>query len=310
MLGESILDLVGNTPLVELNRINPHKNVKIYAKLEGFNPTGSVKDRIARNMLLEAEAEGRLKPGATLIEPTSGNTGIALAMCCLVRGYKLIAVMPENVSVERQDILRAFQAELVLTDGEKGTNGSIEVAKQIAEEHPEYVMLDQYSNAANPLAHYNGTAVEILSEVPKITHFVAGLGTGGTLMGCGKRLREANPDMKIVAVQPYPKSGLQGLRSLLDGYTPPILDMNQIDLNEFAIDERAFYYVQQLMKKEGIFGGISCGAVVDKALEIAETLDEGVIVTLFPDGGWKYLSERIWTMDPKELKDKIEGPLW
>lgn len=311
MIYKSLIDTIGNTPLVEISNLNPNKNVKIYAKLEGFNPTGSVKDRIAKYMIESAEKEGILSEDKVLLEPTSGNTGISLGMIARIKGYKLVAVMPESMSVERREILKAFGVEIVLSPGDEGTNGAIRVAKKMVEENNNYIMLDQYSNPNNPGAHYYTTAVEILRDVQEpIDYFVAGLGTGGTLMGAGKRLKEHNPRTQIIAVQPYPKSGLQGLRSLLDGYVPPILDLEKLDCCEFAKDEDAFLMVKELADKEGIFAGISSGAIMHHVLKIARKMEKGVIVTLFPDGGWKYVSERLWTEDVKVISDKIKGPLW
>ena len=311
MLYKSLIDAIGNTPLVEICRLNPNKNVKIYAKLEGANPTGSVKDRIAKYMIENAESEGILSKDMILLEPTSGNTGISLGMIARIKGYMLVAVMPECMSVERREILKAFGVEIVLSPGDEGTNGAIRVAKKMAEENNIYIMLDQYSNQNNPGAHYYTTAVEILKDVQEpIDYFVAGLGTGGTLMGAGRRLKEHNPGTQIVAVQPYPKSGLQGLRSLLDGYVPPILDLNKLDCCEFAKDEDAFLMVKELADKEGIFAGISSGAIMHHVIKIARKMEKGVIVTLFPDGGWKYVSEKLWTEDVKVISDKIKGPLW
>ncbi len=311
MLYKSLIDAIGNTPLVEIVRLNPNRNVKIYAKLEGANPTGSVKDRIAKFMIENAESEGLLSKDKILLEPTSGNTGISLGMIARIKGYRLVAVMPECMSVERREILKAYGVEIVLSPGDEGTNGAIRVAKRMAEENKEYIMLDQYSNPNNPGAHYYTTAVEILRDVQEpIDCFVAGLGTGGTLMGAGRRLKEHNPRTQIIAVQPYPKSGLQGLRSLLDGYVPPILDLNQLDYCEFAKDEDSFIMVKELADKEGIFAGISSGAVMHHVIKIARKMEKGVIVTLFPDGGWKYVSEKLWTEDVKDISDNIKGPLW
>ena len=302
MLYKTLIDTIGNTPMVEIKRLNPNKNVKIYAKLEGFNPTGSVKDRIARYMIERAEKEGILTKDKTLLEPTSGNTGISLGMIAKIKGYKLVAVMPESMSIERREILKAFGVEIVLSPGDQGTNGAIRVAEKMLEENKDYIMLDQYSNPNNPWAHYETTAVEILRDVEEpIDYFVAGLGTGGTLMGAGRRLKEHNPRTQIVAVQPYPKSGLQGLRSLLDGYVPPILDLNKLDSCEFARDEDAFRMVKELADKEGIFAGISSGAIMHHAIKIAVKMEKGVIVALLPDGGWKYVSERLWTEDVKVI---------
>lgn len=309
MLYKNILDMIGNTPLVELAKLNPNPKVKIYAKLESQNPSGSLKDRIALYMIERGEKSGELSPGKTILEATSGNTGISLAMIARYKGYKLKAVMPDNVSLERRQLLEVYGAELVLSPGEQGTNGAIRMAKEIGA-GGDYFMTDQYSNEANPRAHYETTAVEILRDVPRVDMFVAGLGTSGTLMGVGRRLKEANPNVKIVAVQPYPNSGLQGLRNLSDGYIPPIFDIGLLDSNEFVKDIDAFIHLKELAEKEAILAGISSGAVIFKAVEIAKELDFGTIVTVFPDGAWKYLSERIWTEDPREVSKRFKGPLW
>lgn len=311
MLYHSLIDAIGNTPMVEIKNLNPNKNVKIYAKLEGFNPTGSVKDRIAKYMVEQAEKADILTKDRILLEPTSGNTGISLGMVAKIKGYKLVAVMPESMSLERREILKAYGVKIVLSPGDQGTNGAIKVAHQMLKENPDYLMLDQYSNPNNPGAHYETTAVEILRDVQEpIDYFVAGLGTGGTLMGAGQRLKEHNPETQIIAVQPYPKSGLQGLRSLLEGYFPPILDLKKLDGNEFCKDEDAFRMVKELADKEGIFAGISSGAILCHVVKIARRLQEGAIVTLLPDGGWKYVSEHLWTADVKTISEKIQGPLW
>lgn len=305
------LDLIGNTPIVELKKLNPNPNTRIFAKLEWFNPSGSVKDRIAKYMIEGAIKDGSLIPGKIILEPTSGNTGISLAMISSMKGYKLEAVMPESVSVERREILRGFGAQIILSPGDKGTNGAIELAKQIYDSDPEkYFMPNQYENRNNPLAHYETTAVEILNDVPSVDVFLAGLGTSGTLMGVGRKLKEVNPAVEIVAVQPYPKSGLQGLRALADGYVPPILDINMIDRSEFSHDKDAFKAVKDLALVEGLFAGISCGAVTEQAIKQAKRMEKGNIVTLFPDAGWKYLSERIWSEDVEKLAKELEGPLW
>lgn len=289
--------------------MSPKPAVKIYAKLEGMNPSGSLKDRIALYMIDQGEKDGLLKPGDTILEATSGNTGISMAMIAKYKGYKLKAVMPDNVSLERRQLLEVYGAELVLSDGEQGTNGAIKLAKEIGAQGG-YFMPDQYSNEANPLAHYETTAVEILREVPEIDVFIAGLGTAGTLMGIGRRLREVSEKTRIIAVQPYPHSGLQGLRNLSDGFVPEILDMELLDANEFVQDEEAFIALKRLAEEEAVLAGISSGAVVAKAVEVAETMERGTIVTVFPDGAWKYLSERIWTEDPKEVSKRFTGPLW
>ena len=306
---KDILGTIGNTPLIEITRAKVNPAVRVYAKLEGFNPTGSLKDRIAKYMIENAEVKGELTSDRTILEATSGNTGISLAMLAKVKGYKLTVVMPENVSSERRDLLLAYGAEVVLSDGEKGTNGAIELAKEIGRES-KYFMPDQYSNLANVQAHYETTGAEILESLPKVDVFVAGLGTGGTLMGVGRRLRENNPGLKVVAVQPYPHGGLQGLRNLTDGFIPPILDLNGIDESYFVQDADAFQGVKELMDKEGIFAGISSGAVMNVVNLISRQMRKGTIVAVFPDGGWKYLSHRIWTSDPKEAGEHYKGPLW
>ena len=311
MLYKTLIDAIGNTPMVEIKRLNPNSGVKIYAKLEGFNPTGSVKDRIAKYMVEQAEKDGLLTKDKILLEPTSGNTGISLGMIAKIKGYILVAVMPESMSIERQEVLKAYGVEIVLSPGDQGTNGAIRVAHEMLKQDKNYVMLDQYSNPRNPGAHYETTAVEILRDVPgPIDYFIAGLGTGGTLMGAGQRLKEHNQKTRVIAVQPYPKSGLQGLRSLLEGYTPPILDIKKLDGNEFCKDEDAFRMVKELADKEGIFAGISSGAIMCHVVKMAKKLNEGIIVTLLPDGGWKYVSEHLWTEDVKTISDKIQGPLW
>lgn len=312
MVLKDVTETIGKTPMVEISRLNPNPRVKMYAKLEGFNPTGSLKDRIAKWMIEGAERAGLLTRDKILLEPTSGNTGISLGMFSRLKGYRLTVVMPESVSVERREILRAFGAEIVLSEGKEGTNGAIRVAQRMVKEDDRYLMLDQYSNPNNPLAHYKTTAAEILRDLPreKIDVLVAGLGTGGTLMGVGKRLKERNPRLTVVAVQPYPKGGLQGLRNIMEGYIPPLLDLRRIDVNEVVKDEDAYTCVRALADQEGIFAGISSGAVIYQAVETAKKMRKGVIVTILPDGGWKYLSERLWTDDVTSIVRRYTGPLW
>lgn len=301
--------MIGNTPLIELTRIQDNPDVHIYAKLEGQNPSGSLKDRIALYMIEAAEKAGTLKVGDTILEATSGNTGISLAMISRYKGYKLKAVMPDNVSLERRQLLEVYGAEVVLSEGDLGTNGAIKLAQKIGADGG-YCMVDQYSNEANPRAHYETTAVEILNDLPHVDVFVAGLGTGGTLMGVGRRLKETNPKTRVIAVQPYPHGGLQGLRNLSDGFVPPILDMDLLDANEMVQDEEAFIHLKRLAEEEAILAGISSGAVIFKSLEVAKAMESGTIVTVFPDGAWKYLSEKIWTESPEEVSKRFKGPLW
>src|SRR6187402_101713 len=297
----NVVESIGNTPLVELPRLSPKLDVRIYAKLEGHNPTGSVKDRVARSMIEAAEAEGAIEPGQTILEPTSGNTGIALAMICRRKGYPLKVVMPDNVTEERTELLRMYGAEIVYSEGAKGSNGAVEVALEMAEE-PGYYMPYQYGNEANPRAHYEGTAVEILEELDEVTAFVAGLGTGGTLMGNGRRLKEENPDTKIVAAEPLQGELVQGLRSLDDGFIPPIIDLTLLDRKIFVSNRDAVIWTKKLIEEEGIFAGVSSGAVAAISHRVAADLDGGNVVTVFPDGGWKYLSSGVYTKTLEELE--------
>ena len=305
----SILDTIGNTPLVELKSFSPRPGVQIFAKLEGFNPSGSVKDRIAKLMVEEAEASGNVKPGSILLEPTSGNTGIALAMIARVKGYKFTAVMPDNVTQERRQMLELFGANIVYSDGSLGSNGAVKLAQELASQDDRYVMLYQYGNDANPRAHYEGTAVEILKDLPDLDVFVAGLGTGGTLTGNGRRLKEYNPAIKIVAAEPLQGEGVQGLRSLEDGFVPPVFDQSLLDAKILVSSRDAIYRTRQLKDQEGIFAGPSCGAALHAALRVASTLDRGKIVVILADGGWKYLSEDLWTRDLDQLEDDLEEVL-
>ncbi len=298
----SILETIGNTPLVELRSFSPRPGVEIYAKLEGANPSGSIKDRIAKKMIEEAEASGKLKPGSILLEPTSGNTGIALAMISRIKGYQFVAVMPDNVTSERRQMLELYGAQIIYSDGAQGSNGAVRMAKEIAGQDDRYVMLYQYGNPANPGAHYEGTAVEIIHDLPDIDVFVAGLGTGGTLTGNGRRLKEYNPAIKIVAAEPQQGEAVQGLRSLEDGFVPPVLDQSILDAKILVSSMDALRRTRQLKDQEGIFAGPSCGASLHAALRVATSLEHGKIVTILADGGWKYLSEDLWTRDLEELE--------
>jgi cysteine synthase B len=310
VLYEDLIAAIGNTPLVELPRMSPNPNVRLYAKLEGQNPSGSVKDRIAKYMIEEAERTGVLTKDRIVLEPTSGNTGISLAMICRIKGYRLKVVIPESVSAERTELLTAFGAEIVYSDGARGTNGSIEVARQIAAEDPAYYMPYQYGNEMNPRAHYETTGPEILRDLPEVDVFVAGLGTGGTLTGTGRYLKEQKPGVKVVAAVPHPGDLVQGLRSLEEGFIPPVLDESILD-GKIVIDSRtSFASAKELTQKEGVFAGISAGAVVKTAQRVAERLDAGNIVCLFADGGWKYLSTQLWTTDYADLPQDIEDKIW
>ena len=309
---ESLLDLIGNTPLVRLRRMSPREGVRIWAKLEGQNPSGSVKDRIAQAMLAAARADGSLATGQTILEPTSGNTGLSLAMIGRLYGHPVRCVMPESVSHERRDLLRFYGAELVLSPGDLGTNGAVKLAQELYAQDPSVFMPMQYENADNPGAHYRTTGPEVLRDCPDITHFVAGLGTGGTLTGVGRYLKEHKPEVKIVAAAPHPGDLVQGLRSMEEGYIPPVFDESVLD-GRIVVDSRtSFAVTKQLLELEGIFAGISCGAAVRTAQRVAERMQSGDIVVLLADGGWKYLSTGLWGRDYDDIAgdETIEGQLW
>jgi len=304
----NIVESIGNTPLVELPRLSPNPDVRIYAKLEGHNPTGSVKDRVAKSMIESAEAEGLILPGQTILEPTSGNTGIALAMICSRKGYKLKAVMPDNVTAERSQLLTMYGAEIVYSEGAKGSNGAVEMALDMAEDS-QYYMPYQYGNEANPNAHYNGTAVEILEELDEVTAFVGGLGTGGTLMGNGRRLKEENPETLIVAAEPMQGELVDGLRSLDDGFIPPIIDISLLDRKIMVSNRDAIVWTRKLLHEEGVFAGVSSGAIARIANRIAGELDSGNVVFLIPDDGWKYLSSGVYTKPIEEIEN-LDSTVW
>ena len=310
MRSANLMDAIGNTPLVELPSYSPRPGVRIFAKLEGNNPTGSVKDRIARAMVQAALDDGSLTPDKTILEPTSGNTGISLAMVARRLGYRFVAVMPKSVSPERVQLLEAYGAEIVSSPGEQGSNGAIAVAQGMVAENPSYLMLYQYGNPANPRAHYETTGPEIIRDLPEVTHFVAGLGTGGTLMGTGRRLKEFNPDVEVIAAAPEPNDLIQGLRSLEDGFVPPILDLKQLDARIMIGAEESFRITSELLEREGVFAGVSSGAVLGAAIRVAERLDGANIVCLFADGGWKYLSTGLWTREYADLRTSVEGKVW
>jgi cysteine synthase B len=307
-LTPSLLETVGSTPLVELTRLAPHEGVRLYAKLEGQNPTGSIKDRVAKAMVEAAEASGELEPGRELLEPTSGNTGISLALVAKLKGYPLTCVMPANATAERVRLLELYGAKIVFSPASEGSNGAVRLALRMAERDPRLFMLNQYGNEANPRAHYEGTGAEIADALPRIDALVAGLGTGGTLMGAGERLRESFPDVVVAAAEPLQGDLVYGLRSLADGYVPPILDVSRLDRKLLVSNEESVVGLRLLLEREGIFAGVSSGAVVHVARRIAEELEEGVVVCVLADGGWKYLSADFWTAE--DVGASMEDRIW
>ncbi len=304
-----VIGVIGNTPMVELKRLAPKEGVRLFAKLEFYNPTGSVKDRVARSMIERAEAEGAIQPGQHILEPTSGNTGISLGLICRLKGYPLTVVMPENVTEERTQLLRMYGAEIVYSEGSKGSNGAVEVALEMAEKNPRFYMPYQYGNQANPDAHYYGTAEEIIEEVGEVSAFVAGLGTGGTLMGNGRRLKEHDASTKIVAAEPLQGEDVQGLRSLDDGFIPPIIDISLLDRKILVSNRDGIIWTQKLFYEEGIFAGVSSGAIASVAARIAGELDEGNVVFVVADGGDKYMSAGLWTKSVDEL-EAVDSTVW
>jgi len=304
-VARNLLELVGNTPLVELK---PGGDVQVYAKLEGQNPTGSIKDRIAKAMIEAAEASGELEPGRELLEPTSGNTGISLALVAKLKGYPLTCVMPENATEERTRLLRLFGANIIFSPGDEGSNGAVRLALELAEREPRYFMPFQYANEANPRAHYEGTGTEIAEALDRVDVLVAGLGTGGTLMGTGERLRESFPDVVVAAAEPLPGDPVMGLRSLDEGYVPPILDVSKLDRKVLVSNEESVREVRRLLDEEGIFAGVSAGAVGHVARTLAAELDEGVVVAIFADAGWKYLSADFW--EAEDVEHAMERTVW
>jgi [CysO sulfur-carrier protein]-thiocarboxylate-dependent cysteine synthase len=307
-LAPGLLDLIGQTPLVELPRLSPKPTVRLYAKLEGANPTGSIKDRIALAMIEAAEASGELEPRRALLEPTSGNTGISLAMVAKLKGYPLTCVMPENATEERRRLLRIFGAEIVDSPAAEGSNGAVRLALELAERDPRWFMPFQYANEANPRAHYEGTGAEIAEALDRVDLFVAGLGTGGTLMGAGERLRESFPGVVVAAAEPLPGDPVMGLRSLEDGYVPPVLDVAKLDRKLLVSNAESLAGLRSLIDREGIFAGLSSGAVVYVAAQLAVDLDEGVVVCILADGGWKYLSADFW--DASDPGSAMEHGHW
>ena len=306
----SVLDLIGNTPMIDVSQLSPNPDVRILGKLEGQNPAGSVKDRIARSLIEEAERDGSLKPGQTIIEPSSGNTGIALAMIAQLKGYPIKIVLPENVSIERRQLLEVFGAEVIASPGAQGSNGAVRMAQELAAEHPEWAFLYQYGNEANPLAHYRTTGPEILADVPDITHLVAGLGTSGTLMGVGTFLKERKPDVKVYAVEPPAGEQVEGLRSLDDGYIPPVFEkwggLELLDGKSIVRPRESLEWTRRLVSEAGVFAGISSGAALAGAAKIARKIDQGTIVFVVCDAGWKYLSTGAYTDDLDEAEKNAE----
>jgi cysteine synthase B len=306
---ESVLDMIGNTPLVDVSALSPNSRVRILAKMEGQNPFGSVKDRIALNMIETAEKEGLLSPGQTILEPSSGNTGIAMAAIARLKGYPIKILMPTSVSIERRQMLEVYGAEVILTPGEEGSNGAVARAHAMSAEHPEWAFLYQYANDANPRAHYEGTGPEIWRDCDEITHFVAGLGTSGTLMGTGRYLKEQNPDLKIIAIEPPLGERVEGLRNLDEGYVPPIFDnwhgMDLLDRKRVVRPRESLEWTRRLLDV-GIFAGISSGAALAGAVKVAKEIDEGTIVFIACDGGWKYLSTGAYTDDLDEAEARAE----
>jgi [CysO sulfur-carrier protein]-thiocarboxylate-dependent cysteine synthase len=305
VVASSLLDLIGNTPLVELR---PVGDVRIYAKLEGQNPSGSIKDRVAKGMIETAEASGELEPGRELLEPTSGNTGISLALVAKLKGYSLTCVMPENATDERKRLLRLFGAQIVFSPSAEGSNGAVRAALELAEREPKYFMPFQYANEANPRAHYEGTGAEIAAALDGVDVVAAGLGTGGTLMGVGERLRESFPDVVVAAAEPLAGDPVMGLRSLDDGYVPPILDVSKLDRKLLVTNEESVREVRRLLDEEGLFAGVSAGAVSHVARKLAGELDGGVVVAVLADGGWKYLSADFW--DAEDVEQAMERTVW
>ncbi len=309
----SVLDIIGNTPMVDVSSLSPNPRVQILAKLEGQNPGGSVKDRVALSMIEQAEKDGILFPGAILIEPSSGNTGIGLAMVCRMKGYHIKIVLPANVSIERKQLLALWGAEIIESPGSEGSNGAVRMARRLSEEHPEWVFLYQYGNPANPRAHYEGTGPEIWRDAPEVTHFIGGLGTSGTLMGVGRFLKDRNPLVQVWAIEPPSGEMVDGLRNLDDGYIPPVF----IDNNGFELLDRktvvgprdSIEWTRRLIEV-GIFAGISSGAVMAGAAKCASSIEEGTIVVLLPDGGWKYLSTGAWTEDLDMVTERAKSIIY
>jgi cysteine synthase len=311
---ESILDMIGNTPMVDVSRLSPNPDVRIVAKLEGQNPFGSVKDRIAKSMIEHAEKSGQLQPGQTILEPSSGNTGIALAAIAQLKGYPIKILMPSSVSIERRQMLEVFGAEVILTPGEEGSNGAVRRAQEMAAANPEWCFLYQYGNDANPLAHYEGTGPEIWRDCPEITHFVAGLGTSGTLMGTGRYLKEQNPEIKVIAIEPPLGERVEGLRNIEDGYIPPVFEQwygfDLLDRKRVVRPRESLEWTRRLVSECGVFAGISSGAALAGAAKVATEISDGVIVFIVSDGGWKYLSTGAYTDDLDSAEKQAERTIY
>ena len=312
-VNDSVLDLIGHTPLVDVTQLSPNPDVRIFAKLESQNPFGSVKDRIAKAMIEDAEKHGHLKPGQTIVEPSSGNTGIALAAIARIKGYPIKILLPENVSIERRQMLEVFGAEIILTPGAEGSNGAVKRATALAAEHPEWCFLYQYGNDANPRAHYEGTGPEIWQDCPEVTHFVAGLGTSGTLMGTGRFLKEQNPDIKVIAIEPPLGERVEGLRNLEEGYIPPVFDQwsgaDLLDRKRVVRPRESIEWTRRLVEI-GVFAGLSAGAALAGAVKVATEIDRGAIVFIVSDGGWKYLSTGAYTDDLDAAEANAEGVIY
>ena len=311
---ENVLDMIGNTPMIDVSALSPNPNVQIFAKLENQNPFGSVKDRIAKGMIERAEKDGSLVPGQTIIEPSSGNTGIALAAIAGMKGYPIKILMPESVSIERRQMLEVFGAELILTPGEEGSNGAVRRAQELAAANPHWCFMYQYGNDANPRAHYEGTGPEIWRDLPEITHFVAGLGTSGTLMGTGRYLKEQNPNIKVIAIEPPVGERVEGLRNLEDGYIPPVFEnwngFELLDRKRVVRPRESLEWTRRLVRECGIFAGISAGAAMAGAAKVAGEIDSGVIAFIVCDGGWKYLSTGAYTDDLDAAEAKAESIIY
>jgi [CysO sulfur-carrier protein]-thiocarboxylate-dependent cysteine synthase len=312
-VNDSVLDLIGHTPLVDVSTLSPNPEVRILAKLESQNPFGSVKDRIAKAMIEDAEKHGHLLPGQTIVEPSSGNTGIALAALARIKGYPIKILLPENVSIERRQMLQVFGAEIILTPGAEGSNGAVKRAIELAAEHPDWCLLYQYGNDANPRAHYEGTGPEIWQDCPEITHFVAGLGTSGTLMGTGRFLKEQNPDIKVIAVEPPLGERVEGLRNLDEGYIPPVFEhwcgADLLDRKRVVRPRESIEWTRRLVEV-GVFAGLSAGAALAGAVKVAAEIDKGAIVFIVSDGGWKYLSTGAYTDDLDTAEANAEGVIY